>query len=235
MDTALFLGFAAAYSVLLLWGFALAARTRWWTPANLPLLVVAALVYDNLVLGSGRWIGEGALLEAVNYARFYVHAAITPLLVAWALHTLRRAGFAWAQARWYQVASIGAALALTFVEFLLEVRGLKLAPREEFGVLSYTGTEPPSGPPLMVLIVAAVLLVAGALLWKRRGWPWLFAGALVMTIGSGVRLPIDSGAVTNAFELTLLISIIATKAYQDGDDRSVDNRPAASRITTFRR
>lgn len=221
MDTLLFLGFAAAYAALLVWGITLAARRRWWTPANLPLLVVAALVYDNLVLGTGRWIGEGPLLESLNYARFYVHAAVTPVLVAWALHTLRRAGFGWAQARWYQVASIGAALALTVLEYFVEVRGLHLIPREEYGVLSYTGSEPADGPPIMVLIVAAVLLVAGAMVWKRQGWPWLFVGALVMTIGSAVQLPVESGAVTNAFELALLVSIIATKAFQDRNDRSV--------------
>lgn len=186
MDTVLFLGFALAYLALLIWGLGLAARHGWWTPANLPLLVVAALVYDNAALGLGRFIGEGPLLEALNYARYYIHAAITPLLVAWALHTLRRAGFGWAQARWYQVVSIAAALALTVVEYFLEVRGLHLVPDEEYCVLSYANAEPASGPPLMVLIVAAVLLIAGVMVWKKQGWPWLFIGALLMTIGSAV-------------------------------------------------
>ena len=218
MDTILFLGFAVAYLALLVWGIVLAARHGWWTPANFPLLVVAALVYDNAVLGAGRFIGEGPLLEFLNYARYYIHAAITPVLVAWALHTLRRAGFGWAQARWYQVASIGAALALTVVEYFLEVRGLELAPQEEFGVLSYGNVEPATGPPLMVLVVAGVLVIAGAMIWKRQKWPWLFVGAVIMTIGSGIELPIDSGAITNAFELVLLVSILATKAFQDGQD-----------------
>lgn len=133
MDTVLFLGFALAYLALLIWGLGLAARHGWWTPANLPLLVVAALVYDNAALGLGRFIGEGPLLEALNYARYYIHAAITPLLVAWALHTLRRAGFGWAQARWYQVVSIAAALALTVVEYFLE--GARAAPGAGRGVL----------------------------------------------------------------------------------------------------
>lgn len=220
MDTVLFLAFAGAYLALLVWGIVLATRHRWWTPANLPLLVVAALVYDNLVLGTGRFIGEGPLLEALNYARFLIHAAVTPVLVAWALHTLRRAGFGWAQARWYQVVSIGAAVALMVLEYVLEVRGLAIAPRWEFGVLSYSSTEPSTGPPVMVLIVAVALLIAGAMVWKRQGWPWLFVGALVMTIGSGIDLPVDSGAVTNAFELILLVSIIATKSFQDRHDES---------------
>lgn len=88
-------------------------------------------------------------------------------------------------------------------------------PKEEYGVLSYGSSEPPTGPPLMVLVVAAVLVVAGALVWRRQKWPWLFIGAVVMTIGSGVQLPLDSGAITNAFELALMVSIMATKAFQD--------------------
>ena len=226
MDTILFLGFAAAYLALLVWGVRLAMRNGWWTPANLPLLVVAALVYDNLVLGLGSTIGHRPALEGLNHGRFWIHAAITPTLVAWALHTLRRAGFGWAQSRAYQVLSIGAALALTVVEYFLEVRGLHLVPQEEYGVLSYGSAEPATGPPLMVLVVAAFLVVAGALVWRKQKWPWLFVGAVVMTIGSGVQLPLPSGAITNAFELTLLVSIMATKAFQDRNDHSRDLSPA---------
>ena len=48
------------------------------------------------------------------------------------------------------VVAIGAALALTVVEYFLEVRGLHLVPQEEYGVLSYGSAEPATGPPLMV-------------------------------------------------------------------------------------
>ena len=65
MDTILFLGFAAAYLALLVWGVRLAMRNGWWTPANLPLLVVAALILwrhqDNirrLLAGTEPRIGE---------------------------------------------------------------------------------------------------------------------------------------------------------------------------------
>lgn len=215
MDSIIFLGFGLAYVALLVWGISLAVRHGWWTPANLPLLVLAALVYDNVVIGLGTTIGDGPLLEGLNLARFWIHAFVTPVLVAWALHTLRRAGFSWAQERWYQVVSIAAVVGLTVLECFTEIRGLEIVPNEEYGALSYTSAEPPSGPPIMVLVVALVLIVVGAMLWKRQGWPWLLAGAVLMTIGSAVELPVDSGAATNAFELVLLVSIMATKAFQD--------------------
>ena len=223
MDTILFLGFALAYLALLVWGVTLARRHGWWSAANLPLLVLAALVFDNAVIGLGRFIGDGAFLEAINLSRFWVHAFVTPVLVAWALHTLRRAGFGWAQHRWFQVVSIGAALALTALEYVVELRGLSIVPREEYGTLSYTSADPPDGPPIMVLVVALVLIIAGALLWWKQKWPWLLAGALLMTAGSAIEVPIESGAATNAFELVLLISIMATKAFQDRGAQSGEN------------
>lgn len=67
----------------------------------------------------------------------------------------------------------------------------------------------------MVLFIAAALVVGGFLVWRRQGWPWFLVGALVMTVGSAVELPVESGAVTNAFELALLVSLLATKAHQD--------------------
>lgn len=215
MDTALFLGYALGYATLLAWGWIMTSRRGWWTPANLPMLVVAGLVYDNAIIGVGRWIGEGSTLEALNLARFWIHAFVTPVLVAWGLHALRRAGFGWAQARWYQVVSILSVLVLVVIELLTEVRGLNLVPEQEYGVLSYSNAAASSGPPIMVLVVDVVLLVVGAMVWSRQRWPWLFIGALVMTIGSVVELPVDSGAITNAFELALVVSIVATIAFQD--------------------
>ena len=98
MDSIIFLAFAVAYLALLVWGIVLANRHGWWTPANLVLLVLVALVYDNLIIGVGGWI---------------------------------------------------------------------------------------------------------------------IVGAVVMTIGSAIQLPVESNAITNAFELALLTSIMATKAFQD--------------------
>jgi hypothetical protein len=63
----------------------------------------------------------------------------------------------------------------------------------------------------MVLLVTLVLIVASAILWKKTKWPVFFIGAVVMTIGSAIPLNIESGAVTNAFELFLIFTLIWTK------------------------
>lgn len=215
MDTVLFFGYAAAYLALLVWGIALAARHGWWTPANLPLLVVAGLVFDNLVIATGRWIGEGPLLEGLSAGRFWAHALLTPLLVVWSWHAVRRAGVRWARTTAAAVGAVVLAVALVVLEVVTVLAGLRIEPVEEYGVLSYSNADAPSGPPLMVLFVAAALIVAGFLVWRRQRWVWLLAGSVVMTIGSAVPIPLESGAITNAFELVLLTAILATKAHQD--------------------
>lgn len=52
-------------------------------------------------------------------------------------------------------------------------------------------------------------------MWRRSGWVWLLVGSAVMAVGSGVPIPVESGAVINAFELILLVSLLATRQHQD--------------------
>ena len=221
MDTLLFAAFTVAYCALLIWGLALARKSGWLTPANLPLLVIGGLIYDNGILAAGEMIGEGALLEGLNLARSWIHALITPLLVIFAWHAVARTGVAWARKTASGVVAVLAAAALIAYE-LTHVIGIELEARREYGVLSCANAEPAAGPPLMVLLVAAALLAAGFFVWRRQGWVWLLVGTAIMTLGSAVPIPIESGAVTNLFELVLLVSILVTKQFQDRRRRDAD-------------
>ena len=96
-------------------------------------------------------------------------------------------------------------------EFSVEVVGLELEVVKEYGVISYSNVEEATGPPIMVLLVTLILIVASAIVWKKTKWPVFFIGAVVMTIGSAVPINVESGAVTNAFELILIFTLIWTK------------------------
>ena len=67
----------------------------------------------------------------------------------------------------------------------------------------------------MVLIVALALLLAGTFTWVRTHWPWLTVVTAIMVAGSSITLPVPSAAIVNAFELILLIGVVATIAFQD--------------------
>ncbi|MBF0671616.1 MAG: hypothetical protein IR160_03420 [Salinibacterium sp.] len=219
MDTVIFFGYTAAYLALLVWGCVLLARRGRVDASAIPLLVIAGLVYDNTVIASGKWIGEGPLLEALSFGRFWIHAIVTPLLVVWAWDACRRAGARWAATLAAAIVAIVFAVALMVLEYVTVLAGLQIEAGEEYGVLSYGNAEAASGPPLMVLFVAAALLIAGIVVWVKQKSPVLTIGTVLMIIGSAVSIPVESGAVTNAFELVLLTSIVWTTARQDALER----------------
>lgn len=215
MDVVLFLGFTIAYLALFAWALVLVVRRGRPRVSDLALLVLLGLVYDNAVLGLGSFIGEGTPLETANGARFWLHALLTPLLVLVAWDMMRRAGVRWARTRWAGVAAMVVTVALMAYEIAVGAIPMRLAPERKHGVLSYANENAPDGPPVMVLVVAAALLLAGILLWARTHWPWLAIGTGLMVIGSAIPIRIPSDAATNAFELILLISVVLTIGKQN--------------------
>lgn len=171
-------------------------------------------MYDNTVLATGKYLGESALLEGLSLGRYWIHALVTPLLVIWAWHVIARTAAAWAQTRWAAVVAVAATVTLIVLE-LTHVVGIDLETEREYGVLSYSAAAPAAGPTLMVLLLSLALLVAGFLVWRRQKRVWLLVATLLMVVESAVPIPVNSGAVTNAVELILLTSILATKRFQD--------------------
>ena len=100
MDTFLYFLYAALYATLLIWGLYGIRKqdlARW---TSVIYIVILPLIYDNLILATGKWIGEGELLESLNFSRFCLHALITPLLVMYSIGTLRESGIEWAKKKW---------------------------------------------------------------------------------------------------------------------------------------
>lgn len=215
MDIWIYLFFAFAYLVLFIFMIRNMRRYGINSLSNVLVLVIIPLIYDNAILGVGSWIGEGQTLEVLNTARYWMHAIFTPLLIVFSLDVLRRARFNWANTSAALWITVIYALAAVVVELITVVLDLSLKAETKYGVLSYSTTNSPSGPPIMILMVTLALLVASILLWKRTGWFWMFAGVALMLVGSMVDIPIESGAITNAFELILLTSLVMTKNHQD--------------------
>ena len=215
MDTFLYILFAVLYAGLLALMLLSIKKSGVGVLSNVLILVIVALIYDNGILGIGKWIGKGDLLENLNAARFWMHAIFTPLLILFSLDVLRRAGIEWSK----KTAALLVATIYTFIAFLVELItvlwGLSLKAEKSYGVLSYTSANSPDGPPIMILLVTLALLISSILLWKRTGWYWMFVGVGLMLIGSMVNIPVESGAITNAFELILLASLVFTKRHQD--------------------
>lgn len=213
MDPLIFGLFAIAYVGILIGGLQKHRKIA----SAIIFLTVIGLIYDNFILAIGQWIGEGALLENLSYARFWIHALLTPTLILFSLFVLREAGIRVARKTWVTVSFVILWIAATVVEFVVELRGLELTLEESYGVLSYASSESASGPPAMILIVLFGLLIAAILLaWKKKWW-WMLLGTIVMTIGSAVPFNIGSDAATNAFELFLIITLVGTAIHFSKD------------------
>lgn len=213
MDTFLFFLYAIGYIFLFIWTILLAKRNRWLVSANVLILVILALLYENAVVTLGRYVGVGTILENLNGIRYWLHALFTPFLVLFALNTLQRAGVSWSKNRLVQWIVSLLIVGLMGFEILTNVLGLELKSKWKYGVLSYENVQE-SGLPVMVMIVTALLLIASIIIWKKAHWPWFFVGTTLMIVGSFLTF-LKSGAIINGFELLLITSLVWTKRYQD--------------------
>lgn len=212
MDSIIFGLFAIAYVILLFWGLRTHRRS---TLSSVIFFVVAALIYDNTIYALGTFIGEGTLLKTLNLLRFWFHGLFTPTLILFSITSMGEAKIKWAQQSWVLLIGVLYTIAAMVIEYTTELNGLVLQASEEYGALSYSSVEQSSGPPIMILMVLMVLLIAGIMLWWKAKWPWMFIGTVIMTIGSAVPFNIESNAITNAFELILLFTLVWTKKQLD--------------------
>lgn len=183
------------------------------------LAALAAVVIETLVAGAGRWLGAGDRLRDL-YAFPILIAAFAWPLTLFTLATLsRRLGFAWARIDWGHgaVCLLAVALLVYNLRNLFSLRQLDPACWRD--VVWYLRSVPQGmacpgdvplhqGPwPADLVVVLLAWLGLGAGLWRRRGWPWLFAALLG---GAGLLLlPAQWGPVPWYLGLNLVFAAIA--------------------------
>ncbi|NCU17382.1 hypothetical protein [Pallidibacillus pasinlerensis] len=214
MNLILTLALFVAFIFLLIQGIILANKYGWFKLENTPLLVILALVYEMFVLFIGRWVGEGGLLEGLNYVRFWLHALVTPLLILFSWKSLYRASFHWVKTAWLKMVVILLTIALICYELVTGVLGIKLEPKWEAEILFYENATEQKFP-LMISVIFAVIVITGFLLWRKQRWPWLLMGVSVMLIGSLTTNWLNLSMFMNVFEWILLFSLLCTKKFQD--------------------
>ncbi|WP_280295161.1 hypothetical protein [Nocardia abscessus] len=189
--------------VFLLW-----ARTTRVARIWLLGMVGIGLAYDSAVVGLGAMLGEGPLLHASSVGRFVGHALLTPLLVLWAAD---RTG---ASPRWRRSALV-LTVALVAWGVLAELPHLRLVPRRFADTLRYSAESP--APPVSALVVTAVLIAAGIVLWRSEGRrsPLLGTGLLLLASAAAVAVP----PLGNVGEAVLLAAL--TGAEVDGSARKL--------------
>lgn len=214
MDPYIYGLYSLFYLFLFLWGLKLSINNRLFSLQNVLLLVTLGLFYDNSVLAIGSLIGEGNLLQGFNLLRYWIHAIITPTLILFSWSAARNVGVDWLDTKAAFVTSALLTASLIAWELANNTIGIVIEPTRKYGVVSYEPAQTP-GPPVMVIGVSVILLLAGLILWKKVKWKWMAIGVITMSIGSAVSFPVNSEAIVNGFELMLMFSLWATKAFLD--------------------
>lgn len=195
MYTALFFVYGLLQLGLFTWLVRIVRETR--EPAAwLLLLPQFFLIWDNWRVAAGPLLGHGDLLYWLSWPSFWTHWFAGCWLIIAAGALLRLAGFEWAKSKWV----MGAFCTLTVALMLHDLPyfwSRDIYPVCEYDLIRYAGRvteatrcspdQPLAGVrdfPLAPVVTCFVLIGTGLILWFRRGFPWLFAGAFLMLISA---------------------------------------------------
>ncbi len=205
MLTALYLILSVLF-VVLVWQVSKMKRDNY---VLLLWLVLAGLFYDTLVIGIGKFIGEGDLLKTLNAGRFYVHALLTPAMMIFGFGVLRKAGVKWAQGKTAHIVLCVITTLLIGLGAYSDILQLDLQTKTVADTLRYVNEGGIKGPPLPAILTIIFLIVAGISLWRNTGWMWLAIGAVVMFIAAGAGMG-DMFYIGNLGEAILGFANVAT-------------------------
>lgn len=212
MGTFLYYLLGFSYIFLFIWGLFLARNHRFLHLTNVLLIIILGLVYDNLIMASGKFIGEGNLLEGLNAVRFWIHALITPTLVLFAWSIYHWSDLPGSKGESWKTVAYLTTAGLIVYELFASVIGLKLEPTWTNGVLTYESVGQ-STSPLMVIIITGILGMIGLLLLIKYRFYWLLMGTLIMFSGGLLAIWIKDFPIMNVLEILLIVSLLLTKKF----------------------
>jgi len=220
-----FLAIAVVDFAVLLWALRLYKQYP-STALFLATIPLYLLWFDNVTIGLGSAIGEGALLKGMNTVRFLAHYLGLPLTFIALGSMARQAGFAWAQPKF--VMALFCLLATYFaVDDLWRFYNATLYPscfadtlRYTTHIAEYTACGPDaevgvgkSIPPIPAITLSNMLMLFGLYLWFKIGFKWLFLGALGALVFFAVPYSSTGGIFSNMGEPIITSVILLTAVH----------------------
>jgi hypothetical protein len=212
MLTVAYIGFALAQFALAVWAIVLFSRRR-SLGAFVVALPIALLVWDNAVVAAGAWLGAGPLLIALSCPRFVGHALLTPIWILTGFEYARRVDVAWLRNRASVVVEWTLYVAMAGLGFVRSVVLLRFEPVVQGDLFYYTNGGGFPGPPIPALVMVVVVIVSGALIWRRTGWPWMLGGGIAMFAAAAIPLSVSGFLASNAGEVALSAALVATERF----------------------
>ena len=201
----LFLGVALLHAILLSLALRLNAGLAEW----LVRLLLLGLLLDNTILGMSGAVFDWTGYYPLGGLRYVLHAIVLPPMVLAGIEILRRAGVAWAGTRLSRYAGLAFALAAILYGLLTEVAGLEMKVATLWEHRRYVSVD--SMPPVATILTNFIVIILAAVLWRRSGWPWLFAGALFIFVVNAALGAREFGIVAgNLAEVVFALTWVAT-------------------------
>ena len=143
------------------------------------LLMVAAGVFDNLLVALGASIGLGPLLEKLSFVRFLLHTTIVPFLLVPCAELYRKS--------WRTIAFVAAGV-LAVTEGAMLFGPPAWEPRMFAGTLRLLLNHSTEGMPFPIVTigVSLVLLAVGWLIRRKSGDSTLMYGAIASFVGNAL-------------------------------------------------
>ena len=212
--TIAYLAYALGQAAIAVWAFTLWRKEKAaWVVAL--LLPPATVVYDNLAIALGSYVGFGPTLEALTVPRFAGHALFTPIWIVAAVGLAIKAGGFRGRERLFTIGSWALYGAMVIIGLVNEVISFVGEPVVEGDVIYYTNVGRVFTPPPPSLTMLVVVLVCGAVvMWRTRArWPWMLLGSLAVLASQAVRADEAAFVVLNSAEVAMSASLVATLAY----------------------
>jgi hypothetical protein len=172
-------------------------------------IVVGGIIYDNIILGIGNFLGEGELLVLLSRVRFLLHFIAIPLLIVVGVELSHRAGAKWANS---VARSISWILAMTFIviSIINDYVDLELIAIDFMGMLRY-GNAKPQNIPIVTIAINIFVLLIGVGIWVRIQWKWLFFGTLVSLVGNAIPVSIVGTLPGSTSEFIMAVCLLFTE------------------------
>jgi hypothetical protein len=219
MDILLYPLFVLGYMVLFLYCYRLFQESPFWGTTWI-FFLVTALMYDNLILMCGRWIGFGETLEVLSMIRYLLHVLLIPTLTFVSLDFLRRSKVHWVK----RVAVIIMVNLYTFIVTILGVFHDFLWVQLE--AISINGIDRYiiSGSPFSISVFFAFLPVffTSIVVWKKMQWSILFIGCMIVVLLGTISYYSGYFALASLTELIFMIFLVLTEYKLKQEDFSSD-------------
>ncbi|NUN65347.1 hypothetical protein HCU40_11410 [Pseudanabaena biceps] len=200
--------YTVCHAFLLIWAHYLYAESH-QVGLIILIAIITAIVYDNLIISIGRWIGKGKTLLTLSQPRFLGHVILTPLSIIAAYGLCFHAGLGWANQPISILLSALVALSLIAAEILTYYKKFEPKIAVFQGTIRYTNSAYKI-PPIPSIITTIIVGILGVVIWYQLNSSWLLISSIIMFFGGAIPQRLAGPLICSGVEVVLILGFCMT-------------------------